>query len=242
MTWRLRPPTRGRHGVSAVPRATQPRTAARNDAAGSCGTRSSTSRSGLFLDDGYDAVSVDDIAAAAGMSERTFFRYYATKDDDPAPLPVRPDRRAGRRVRRPARRLSARWRRCARRTPATSHVEPARSGAGARARPTARHAPAVHARSVGRAAARRPPGAASSRAGRAPAAATRGRPSSWRPSPRPPRVAWNAWVARDDSRDPAAAVTAAIDALELPDAGQRRAERTQRSSPRCSAQRSPMRA
>src|SRR3954453_2531130 len=35
----------------------------------------------MFLDRGYDAVSVDDIAEAVGMSSRTFFRYYATKDE-----------------------------------------------------------------------------------------------------------------------------------------------------------------
>jgi AcrR family transcriptional regulator len=35
---------------------------------------------GLFLDRGYDAVSVEDIAASAGMSERSFFRYFPTKE------------------------------------------------------------------------------------------------------------------------------------------------------------------
>ncbi|WP_458683501.1 TetR family transcriptional regulator [Prescottella equi] len=34
----------------------------------------------LFLDRGYDSVSVDQIAAAAGMSERSFFRYFPTKE------------------------------------------------------------------------------------------------------------------------------------------------------------------
>ena len=35
----------------------------------------------LFMSHGFDAVSVDDIAAAANMSQRTFFRYFATKDE-----------------------------------------------------------------------------------------------------------------------------------------------------------------
>lgn len=35
----------------------------------------------LFDRNGYDETTVDDIAAAAGISRRTFFRYFATKDD-----------------------------------------------------------------------------------------------------------------------------------------------------------------
>jgi AcrR family transcriptional regulator len=35
----------------------------------------------LFLRRGYDATSVTDVAAAADVSERTFFRYYSSKQD-----------------------------------------------------------------------------------------------------------------------------------------------------------------
>jgi AcrR family transcriptional regulator len=35
----------------------------------------------LFIAHGFSGVSVDDIAAAANMSQRTFFRYFATKDE-----------------------------------------------------------------------------------------------------------------------------------------------------------------
>jgi AcrR family transcriptional regulator len=36
---------------------------------------------GLFERLGYDAVTVDDIVQAAGVSRRTYFRYFATKED-----------------------------------------------------------------------------------------------------------------------------------------------------------------
>lgn len=36
---------------------------------------------GLFVERGYDATTTEDIAAAAGMSQRTVYRYFATKDE-----------------------------------------------------------------------------------------------------------------------------------------------------------------
>src|SRR5438132_359348 len=36
---------------------------------------------GRFLRDGFEPVTIDDVAEAAGIGRRTFFRYFATKAD-----------------------------------------------------------------------------------------------------------------------------------------------------------------
>ena len=36
---------------------------------------------GLFLDNGFEATTIDQIAASAGISRRSFFRYFGTKED-----------------------------------------------------------------------------------------------------------------------------------------------------------------
>ena len=169
----------------------------------------------LFLDRGYDAVSVDDIALAVGMSSRTFFRYYATKDDllrsyQQGLTDALAEAFAGQPAGTPAvAALRAAY-------VETSHVAaPDRARVRALGRLLAT-APAVHARTMGeslldhrieaefarRSGARRADQRPAVIVAAVAAAAT---------------VAWNRWVARSDSRDPAAAVGAAIDVLGLRD-------------------------
>lgn len=78
----------------------------------------------LFAERGFDAVTVDDIAEAAGTSQRTFFRYFATKDDIVLALSSRLDERLVAAIdARPAEEgavAALREAYCA-----TSHVEPA---------------------------------------------------------------------------------------------------------------------
>ncbi|MFF4243070.1 TetR family transcriptional regulator [Streptomyces sp. NPDC001822] len=44
----------------------------------------------LFDEKGFDATTVEDIAVAAGISSRSFFRYFATKEDAVIPDPAAP--------------------------------------------------------------------------------------------------------------------------------------------------------
>ena len=169
----------------------------------------------LFLDRGYEAVSVDDIAAALGMSSRTFFRYYATKDEV-----LREYRRglndalAEAFAAQPPGTPAVAALRAA--YVATSHVA---AGDRDRVRALGRllaTAPAVHARTMGESLLDERLEAEFARRSRA-------RRTDQRPAvvvaavAAAATVAWNRWVARDDARDPAVVVAAAIDLLGLDD-------------------------
>ena len=169
----------------------------------------------MFLDRGYDAVSVDDIAAEVGMSARTFFRYYATKDEV-----LRGYQRGlndalvAAFAAQPTSTSAVAALRAAYLT--TSHVAPAeRDRVRALGRLLAT-APAVHARAVGESLLDERLEAEFARRSRA-------RRGDQRPAvvvaaiAAAATVGWNRWVARDDARDPAAAVAAAIDVLGLSD-------------------------
>jgi AcrR family transcriptional regulator len=167
----------------------------------------------LFVDRGYDAVSVDDLAEAMGMSSRTFFRYYATKDE----ILRRYQSGLGEA-------LLAAFAAVPRDTPALSALREAyattsrvRASDRERVRALGRllaTAPAVHARSVGEALlddrltvefARR---SGARRGDLRPAVVVAAVSAA-------AQVGWNRWVEGNDQRDPSAAVTAAIDALGL---------------------------
>src|SRR4051794_5249251 len=169
----------------------------------------------MFLDRGYDAVSVDDIAAAVGMSARTFFRYYATKDEilrsyqrglNDALVEAFAAQPAGPSATAALRAAYA----------TTSHVAAAdRDRVRALGRLLA-SAPAVPAPTVG-----------GVPLGHRNEAEVARRSRARRTDPRPAvvvaavaaaaPVAWNRWVARDDARAPAVVVAGAIDLLGLPD-------------------------
>lgn len=169
----------------------------------------------LFLEHGYDAVSVDDIAAEAGMSGRTFFRYYATKDEilrryqsglNEALL----DAFAAQPTETPAlRALRSAY-------ASTSTVaEPDRERVRALGRLLAT-APAVHARAVGESLLDDRLTREFARRSGAPSLDLRCAVLSAAVSAAA-QVGWNRWVTGDDRGDPASAVTAAIDALGLSD-------------------------
>ena len=171
----------------------------------------------LFLDHGYDAVSVDDIAGRVGMSGRTFFRYYATKDEILRRFQAGLNEALIEAFReRPPDETALQALRAA--FAATSHVaKPDRERIRAIGRLLAT-VPAVHARSMGET-------LLDDRLAGEFARRSRARRADARPAivvaavSAAALVGWNRWVASDDARDPCAAVTAAIDALRLGENG-----------------------
>jgi AcrR family transcriptional regulator len=169
----------------------------------------------LFLDRGFGAVSIDDIAAEAGMSGRTFFRYYATKDEilrrfqsnlNEALLAAFRRRREDETALQALRAAFAE----------TSHVAaPDRERVRALGR-LLFSVPAVHARSMGETLLDARLAAEFGR--RARARRTDARPAVLVAAvSAAAMIGWNRWVASDDLRDPSSAVTHAIDALRLDD-------------------------
>jgi len=169
----------------------------------------------LFLAHGYDAVSVDDIAAEAGMSGRTFFRYYATKDE------ILRRYQSGLHealldsfMAQPPGAPALEALRSAYATTSTV-AEPDRERVRALGRLLAT-APAVHARAVGET-------LLDDRLTREFARRFGAQPSDLRCAAvlaavsAAAQVGWNRWVTGDDRGDPAVSVTAAIDALGLSD-------------------------
>jgi AcrR family transcriptional regulator len=169
----------------------------------------------LFVERGYDAVAVDDIAAAAGMSGRTFFRYYATKDE------ILRRYQSGLHealldafTAQPAAAPALQALRSAYATTSTV-AEPDRERVRALGRLLAT-APAVHARAVGET-------LLDDRLTREFARRFGAQPSDLRCAAvlaavsAAAQVGWNRWVTGDDRGDPAVSVTAAIDALGLSD-------------------------
>ncbi|MFC7656445.1 TetR family transcriptional regulator [Pseudonocardia benzenivorans] len=55
----------------------------------------------LFTEKGYDETTVDDVAAAAGVGRRTFFRYFRGKEDAVSPTTRPASRASTRSSRRP---------------------------------------------------------------------------------------------------------------------------------------------
>lgn len=169
----------------------------------------------LFVERGYDTVSVDDIAAEAGMSGRTFFRYYASKDEilrryQSALTEALLDAFAAQPADVPALRA---LREAYASTSAVAGPDREQVRALGRLLATA---PAVHARSVGEA-------LLDDRLTRECARRSGAQTSDLRCAvliagvSAAAQVGWSRWVTGDDRGDPALAVTAAIDALALPD-------------------------